>query len=163
MEWYVARNGTTVGPVTFDQLADAARTGRLNRDDLVWNDNMESWVPAATVPDLWHEPERKPPRSVWRRAPKTSVGRGDAGPIRQMTEGSFVSNVGYSCLRLASHSSRWLSHCSPYSGSALSGERGRALLRRLSRWRVLGHCLQPGRALPPRFSPTSGRLSRAAV
>jgi hypothetical protein len=80
MEWYVARNGTTIGPVTFDQLADAAHTGRLSSDDLIWNDSMESWVPAATVPDLWHVPERKPAHSVWQRATKTSAARRDARP-----------------------------------------------------------------------------------
>ena len=39
------------------------------------------------------------------------------------------------------------------------GERGRALLRRLSRWRVLGHHSSLGGMLPARFSPTSGQLS----
>src|SRR5262245_21233915 len=47
----------------------------------------------------------------------------------------------------------------PKRGDAVAGERGRTLLRRLPRRRVLDHHFQPRRALPPRFSPTSGRLS----
>jgi hypothetical protein len=39
------------------------------------------------------------------------------------------------------------------------GERGRALPRRLSRRRVLGHHSSLGGMLPARFSPTSGQLS----
>src|SRR5262245_15608586 len=39
------------------------------------------------------------------------------------------------------------------------GERGRTLLRRLSRWRVLGRSSSLGGTLPARFSPTAGRLS----
>jgi hypothetical protein len=82
MEWYVARNGTRVGPVTLDQLVDAARTGRLKKEDLVWSDGMQSWVPAATVPDFWHEPERMPAHSVWQRAANGSAARVDTRPNR---------------------------------------------------------------------------------
>jgi uncharacterized membrane protein YhaH (DUF805 family) len=55
-EWYVARGGETFGPFAFDVVADAARSGELRKDDLVWRAGMETWAGASTVPDLWTPP-----------------------------------------------------------------------------------------------------------
>ena len=69
MEWYVARNGDSFGPVTFDQLAEAAEAGTLGEDDLIWCTGMQSWMSAAEVmPDLWRDPDHIKVRSVWQRS-----------------------------------------------------------------------------------------------
>ena len=69
MECFVTRNGTIFGPMTFDQLVDAARAGQLSQDDSIWCAGMQSWMRASEVSDLW----RASPRRVWRRAPKANT------------------------------------------------------------------------------------------
>jgi|SoiMethySBSTD1v2_1073268.scaffolds.fasta_scaffold80708_2 GYF domain 2 len=63
--WYVAREGQTLGPVSFDQLRQGARDGLLRRDDFVWTEGMEQWAAAFTVPDLWPpQVKSEPPKAV---------------------------------------------------------------------------------------------------
>jgi GYF domain 2 len=52
--WYVARNGETFGPFSFERVIQGARTGEMQGDDLVWCDGMAGWLPAAEVPELWN-------------------------------------------------------------------------------------------------------------
>lgn len=56
MEWYVARDGKTIGPMTFIDLVSAARSGQLGTNDLVWRAGMKDWTPAITVSGLWSPP-----------------------------------------------------------------------------------------------------------
>jgi hypothetical protein len=71
MDWYFARDGTVFGPATFDQLAEAADSGTLGKDDLVWCADMQAWTPAGMV--LWR-PQRMPPPGLWqhRAAPRNA-------------------------------------------------------------------------------------------
>lgn len=56
-EWYYAREGKQSGPVSFEQLAELARNGGLNRTkDLVWTSTMKDWLPAGQVPQLFTAP-----------------------------------------------------------------------------------------------------------
>jgi uncharacterized membrane protein len=56
-EWYYAREGKQSGPVSFEQLAELARNGGLNRTkDLVWTSTMKDWLPAGEVPELFTAP-----------------------------------------------------------------------------------------------------------
>ena len=56
MEWFVGRDGETSGPFALDELQQAARDGRLGRDDYVWRSGMEEWVRAGSVEKLWGPP-----------------------------------------------------------------------------------------------------------
>jgi len=51
--WFVARNGETIGPVTFSDLADAVHQGQLKKEDWLWREGMDTWARASTVAGLW--------------------------------------------------------------------------------------------------------------
>jgi uncharacterized membrane protein len=53
-DWYFARAGVQHGPMSFEQLAKVAADGGLDpANDLVWNETMTGWTPAAQVPGLF--------------------------------------------------------------------------------------------------------------
>ncbi|MFY9825171.1 MAG: GYF domain-containing protein [Thermoanaerobaculia bacterium] len=52
MMWYYRRGEAQLGPVSWEDLVNAARTGGLGSGDLVWTDGMAQWQPAATIPGL---------------------------------------------------------------------------------------------------------------
>ena len=41
--------GRAVGPLRRDELAEAARAGRLQRETLVWSAGMPDWLPAGDL------------------------------------------------------------------------------------------------------------------
>ena len=55
-EWYVSRGGNSTGPFSYDQMAAAARSGQLKKEDLTWKLGMETWLPAASITVLWRPP-----------------------------------------------------------------------------------------------------------
>ena len=64
MEWFIARNGKPVGPLTFDALVDAARRGQLNQEDYVWQPGADTWERADSVPRLWELWDTPAPQSA---------------------------------------------------------------------------------------------------
>jgi len=50
--FHVAQNGQRFGPYAADHMARLAAEGRLRPDSLVWAAGMETWTPAAQVPQL---------------------------------------------------------------------------------------------------------------
>jgi membrane protease subunit (stomatin/prohibitin family) len=50
--WHVAENGQSTGPLTLAQLVQAAASGRLRPETLVWTAGMAGWVAAGQVPQL---------------------------------------------------------------------------------------------------------------
>ena len=55
-EWYYARGGQQIGPVSFEQLVELARNGGLNpMKDLVWTASMKDWLPAGQVPEIYSQ------------------------------------------------------------------------------------------------------------
>lgn len=70
MAWYVARDGQTWGPAELEQLRQAATSGELLPDDLVWQDGMDGWKPASSVPALW--PAKSADSGEPRAAPKAA-------------------------------------------------------------------------------------------
>ena len=53
MNWYYGIHDKQYGPVDFTALLQMAREGRLNPEDLVWNQTMgETWVAARNIPEL---------------------------------------------------------------------------------------------------------------
>lgn len=59
--WHMAENGQAVGPLTAEQLVQAAAAGRLNPVTLVWSAGMEGWAPAGQVAQLAHLFRAGPP------------------------------------------------------------------------------------------------------
>jgi uncharacterized protein DUF4339 len=68
--WYVARDGQTWGPAELEQLRQAATSGELLPDDLVWQDGMDGWKPASSVSALW--PAKSADSGEPRAAPKAA-------------------------------------------------------------------------------------------
>jgi len=50
--WHLAENGEAVGPFSQPQLAEAAGSGRLRSDTLVWRAGMDGWTQAGQTPEL---------------------------------------------------------------------------------------------------------------
>jgi hypothetical protein len=64
VEWYIAQNGNTEGPVTQAELENLIRSGILKHSDLVWKDGFADWVQAGTLPGLFKSPPVPPQLSV---------------------------------------------------------------------------------------------------
>ncbi|MBW2417145.1 MAG: SPFH domain-containing protein [Deltaproteobacteria bacterium] len=50
--WHMAESGQSVGPMSVQQLAEAAASGRLRPDTLVWSAGMAEWSVAGSLPQL---------------------------------------------------------------------------------------------------------------
>ncbi len=51
--WYYARGEAEQGPISTSQIKALAAAGALRRDDLVWKEGMENWLPASDVEELF--------------------------------------------------------------------------------------------------------------
>ena len=51
--WYFAIDEEERGPVTEAQLRTLIGTGNLSRNDLVWREGLNDWLPAGQVPGLF--------------------------------------------------------------------------------------------------------------
>lgn len=57
-EWFVSRGGDRFGPVTFQDLVDGAKAGRLEpRTDLIYGGDLEDWTPAGDVEGVFEKVE----------------------------------------------------------------------------------------------------------
>ena len=52
LEWYVAKGGDPVGPLSFEVIAGDIKSRKISRDVLVWNETFTDWKSAADVPEL---------------------------------------------------------------------------------------------------------------
>jgi hypothetical protein len=52
MLWYYLRGGAQLGPVSWEDLVNSARTGNLVPGDMVWTEGMAQWQTAASIPGL---------------------------------------------------------------------------------------------------------------
>lgn len=50
MSWYYSKNGTQLGPVAEGELSVKIRSGEVSGNDLIWQEGMPDWKPAAQVP-----------------------------------------------------------------------------------------------------------------
>jgi hypothetical protein len=57
--WYYARGESEQGPISSAQIKALAATGALRRDDLVWKEGMENWLPASDVDELFPNNKKK--------------------------------------------------------------------------------------------------------
>jgi len=51
-DWYHARGGQHVGPVSLAELTRRVGAGEVGSDDLVWREGMPDWQPVRTVSEL---------------------------------------------------------------------------------------------------------------
>jgi uncharacterized membrane protein YhaH (DUF805 family) len=57
-EWYLSRGGETFGPVTFAEVRESARAGRIEpRTDMLLGGDLKEWTPAAAVPGVFEKDE----------------------------------------------------------------------------------------------------------
>jgi hypothetical protein len=59
-QWYYAKSGQQIGPVSKDELVRLSGTGELSADDLVWTAKLPEWVVARRVPGLVFPPPAPP-------------------------------------------------------------------------------------------------------
>lgn len=51
-QWFYARGGQQIGPVSFDTLRQMNASGQVSANDLVWREGMANWQPLGTVPEF---------------------------------------------------------------------------------------------------------------
>lgn len=49
-EYYYARDGEPIGPISRERLLEMLEDGRLDWENLIWTDGMPDWAPAYLVP-----------------------------------------------------------------------------------------------------------------
>ena len=55
--WFYSLNDSQVGPLTFEQLEEAANSGVFNRQTTkVWHEGLENWVLASSIEGLFSSP-----------------------------------------------------------------------------------------------------------
>lgn len=52
-EWYYARDGQQLGPVSIEALSQLIAVGTVAPQDLVWREGMAQWTPASSLPELY--------------------------------------------------------------------------------------------------------------
>jgi GYF domain 2 len=50
--WHYLQNGTTLGPISGEQLRGLITSGVLRPSDQVWHEGMDGWAPIQAVPEL---------------------------------------------------------------------------------------------------------------
>ncbi len=55
-EWYVLQDGQQIGPYTWEQLWQQARSGVIRSGDLTWKEGMAGWIQVDQVPGLANFP-----------------------------------------------------------------------------------------------------------
>jgi hypothetical protein len=73
--WYIYKDGQKHGPFSFDQLMEAAHSGKLRPEDMVWGSGMDNWTRAIEVEGL------NPP--AWQHSTAPAPTHAPAAAIRQ--------------------------------------------------------------------------------
>ena len=73
-QWYYAEHGRQIGPLSPEQLRQAAASGQLSPSAMVWREGMAEWVPAQRLKGLFQsggprDPATPPPVPVGVPAP----------------------------------------------------------------------------------------------
>jgi hypothetical protein len=69
-QWYLSRNGQQHGPFSDADVANFARLGQLQPNDLIWREGFANWRPALTI---FPEPLPAPAPSPARRSVRAQV------------------------------------------------------------------------------------------
>ena len=51
-EYYVGIDGNPTGPISYSQLRQYAKMGKVTKESLVWKNGLDNWMPIAQVPEL---------------------------------------------------------------------------------------------------------------
>ncbi|MEQ9410977.1 MAG: GYF domain-containing protein [Fuerstiella sp.] len=51
-DWYYAKGGNKLGPVSGSEIQMWLSSGRLNAEDLVWNESFDNWLPVGDLPQF---------------------------------------------------------------------------------------------------------------
>ncbi|MCI0455597.1 MAG: DUF4339 domain-containing protein [Gemmataceae bacterium] len=99
-QWYYAKNGQQLGPVTRGTLQDLATSGQLAPADLVWTEGMPAWAPARHTPGLFpavSAPPQGHPSAPFQISPPPEVQRPfvprpdfEQGPVRDDEDDDYV-------------------------------------------------------------------------
>ncbi|HQW27570.1 MAG: CD225/dispanin family protein [Verrucomicrobiales bacterium] len=97
MEWYYAKNGQQLGPVSQESLLELFQSGSIQRTDLVWNETMTEWLPLGTIPGLTVPPavssEFPPPQTY--AAPASSFPTAGPGVLSPKVSSDQLSPPTY--------------------------------------------------------------------
>ncbi|MDF1753480.1 MAG: RDD family protein [Verrucomicrobiales bacterium] len=52
MEYYLAKSGAKVGPLSQFKLVEMLREGEVSPEEKLWHQGMDSWLPASEIPSL---------------------------------------------------------------------------------------------------------------
>jgi len=63
-DWHYLKSGKQKGPVPKEFIQELARSGQLQRTDLVWTEGMKDWLPAENVSELGMSRLTPPPGSA---------------------------------------------------------------------------------------------------
>jgi len=89
MDWYYAKEGKQLGPVSFEALARLAAEGAIQPSDLVWKRGMAQWTAASAVDGL--VPPGAPARATVPPVPETVA---DAEPAPDLRGAGFAVRCG---------------------------------------------------------------------
>lgn len=84
--WYFAHNKKKIGPLTWEELRQAAVDGPLGPSDMVLEEGKQQWAEAASVPGLFEAGEAKP-------KPSRRSNQGSAVPIFLIFAGAAAALV----------------------------------------------------------------------
>lgn len=70
MDWYYAKDGQQVGPVTEDELRQLRENGQVSDADLAWNESLSDWMPIGSLPQF---AEAAPPEQSSEPSPPAST------------------------------------------------------------------------------------------
>ena len=83
-QWYVSRSGQRFGPVSFAEMVESAKAGRLEpRTDMVIGGGLTDWKPAGDVEGLFE-----------RHVPGSEDGEGDPSG-HKAPKGSMAGSASY--------------------------------------------------------------------
>jgi hypothetical protein len=77
-EWYYAKDGEKLGPITAAQLKALASSSELAPSDLIWREGMPEWTPASKAKGLFPQQGEPPPLPSEKAGPPPPPA--DAGP-----------------------------------------------------------------------------------
>lgn len=64
MDWYYAKNGQQLGPVSKEELSGLFRSGTVIPTDLVWCESMAEWAPIGSLADFAAPPSLEAPPAM---------------------------------------------------------------------------------------------------
>ncbi|MEZ6126664.1 MAG: GYF domain-containing protein [Planctomycetaceae bacterium] len=71
-EWFYAKAGNKLGPVSGSEIRMWLSSGQLQARDLVWNSKLENWIAAGELPEFAGAPAARPNEAQVQKLPQNS-------------------------------------------------------------------------------------------